>query len=139
MELLKGRGTDIEACTWDKITPLIRAVEQDRVNAVDLLLSWGADPFAATADGDCALAFAIWHARHPAMIPILACAYKQAKRPSPTVTELPLPKKLAWGRFFIKPPLGEEDDNLNHAFAAEADQRAERFWQELCSGKRMIV
>ena len=45
LQSLYDAGSDINAPSWDDFTPLMEAVAWSNHDAVDLLLSWGADPY----------------------------------------------------------------------------------------------
>lgn len=45
LHLLHDAGSDINAPSWDDYTPLMEAVNSTNYDTLDLLLSWGADPY----------------------------------------------------------------------------------------------
>lgn len=45
LHLLHDAGSDINAPSWDDYTPLMEAVNWANYDTLDLLLSWGADPY----------------------------------------------------------------------------------------------
>ena len=45
LELLHDAGSDVNAPTWDNYIPLMEAVNWSNSDVMELLLSWGADPY----------------------------------------------------------------------------------------------
>ena len=58
LQSLYDAGSDVNAPSWDNYTPLMEAVSWSNHDIVNLLLSWGADPYFQNDDGESAITIA---------------------------------------------------------------------------------
>ena len=59
LQLLHDASSDVNARSWDDFTPLMEAVCWSNPDALDLLLSWGADPYLRNNQGESAIDMAL--------------------------------------------------------------------------------